>query len=393
MGMTAAAESDRYEIITDIASLRALEADWQDLAARCPAHRFSQSFAWCLATWDAVEAPQGHRLHAVVARNAGRLVLVWPSVIRRRFPAREAHILGTSFAEYPSVLVEDGPEADRRIDTAWRLLRATSRCDIMAMHCVLAGTPLHRVLAAERRARVVEVIPTFAVAWDEHPTWDSYVRPRLARHSRRHGGKSRRSKLEQRGKLAFEPVDEPAACTALIAWTISQKLAQLAKSGRRGPWLETTAYRDLLVAAARGGSAAGRLVVFALTLDGRPIATHMTRVDRVRVEGINTVFDDAYAKYGPGQILTESCLNWAFEQGLEFDFLGFELPYKVFWANRKRDAFGYRFANSLWGAVYSGGRARLGQLKRGLWQGWRRRMKAVPCISSPTQGAAQEKTP
>ncbi len=54
MGMTAAAESDRYEIITDIASLRALEADWQDLAARCPTHRFSESFAWCLATWDAV---------------------------------------------------------------------------------------------------------------------------------------------------------------------------------------------------------------------------------------------------------------------------------------------------------------------------------------------------
>ena len=387
MGMTAAAESDRYEIITDIASLRALEADWQDLAARCPTHRFSESFAWCLATWDAVEAPQGARLHAVVARNAGRLVLVWPSVIHRRFLAREAHLLGTSFAEYPSVLVEDGPDADRRIDAAWRLLRATSRCDIMAMHFVLAGSPLHRVLAAERRARVVEVIPTFAVAWDEHPSWDSYLRPRLHRHRRR------RRQLEQQGKLAFEPVDEPAACTALVDWTIGQKLKQLAATGQRGPWLETTAYRDLLAAAARGGSAAGRLVVFALKLDGRPIAAQVTRVDRVRIEMLVTVFDIDYAKFGPGQILTESCLHWAFEQGLEFDFLGFELPYKVFWANRKRDAFGYRFANSLWGVVYSGARARLGQLKRRVSQGWRRPSNAVPGISSPTQEAAEEKNP
>jgi len=46
----------------------------------------------------------------------------------------------------------------------------------------------------------------------------------------------------------------------------------------------------------------------------------MTRVDRFRVELLNTVYDPAYSEHGPGQILTEAALHWAYSHGLEFDF-------------------------------------------------------------------------
>ena len=53
-----------------------------------------------------------------------------------------------------------------------------------------------------------------------------------------------------------------------------------------------------------------------------------------RVESFIGVYDEAWAAYGPGQIVTEYGLRWAFERGLDFDFrIGAE-HYKYEWATR-----------------------------------------------------------
>jgi CelD/BcsL family acetyltransferase involved in cellulose biosynthesis len=64
------------------------------------------------------------------------------------------------------------------------------------------------------------------------------------------------------------------------------------------------------------------------------------------------VYDPAYSKYGPGQLLMEECLRWARTQHLTYDLrIGAE-SYKDEWSNWSSEAFNYKIPNTIWGAVY-----------------------------------------
>jgi CelD/BcsL family acetyltransferase involved in cellulose biosynthesis len=92
--------------------------------------------------------------------------------------------------------------------------------------------------------------------------------------------------------------------------------------------------------------------VFALKLNGRAIAAQLNSVDGARLEGFIAAYDPEYSKYGPGQLLHERCLSWAFEHGLDYDFRIGSEPAKYFWSNRVAQATNYVFANSVRGAIY-----------------------------------------
>ena len=64
-------------------------------------------------------------------------------------------------------------------------------------------------------------------------------------------------------------------------------------------------------------------------------------------------FDPVYAKYGPGQLLKEDVLKWAFERGLDCDFRLGDQAYKRSWANSTSQAITFHFVNSLRGAAFA----------------------------------------
>jgi CelD/BcsL family acetyltransferase involved in cellulose biosynthesis len=343
-------EGDRFEIVTDIQAFEALQGEWEDLCLRSRQHRFSQSFVWCWTTWEAVEGPRGRRLHCIVARNRGRVVLIWPFIVfRKSFPFVAAP-LGCTYSEYPEPLVEDGPEADQRIEAAWRTLRDTCGCDLIKLRYVREGSNLHRLMVGKvgKRVKIVSRIANLYVSWHGYENWESYYRG--LHKGVRQDIERRRRRLDERGRVTFEVI-EGAQCMPAIDWTLANKVRQLAQTNRRGRWLETKAYRNLLVGAASRSSPQGGVVMFVLKLDDRIIATVLCRVDKMRVEPLNTVYDAAFSKYAPGKILWGFSLKWAFERNLEFDMRGGNEPYKKRWANRESEAITYEVANSVWYAL------------------------------------------
>jgi len=339
----ALAEEDSVQIVTTIEALKALQHDWDDLCARAK-YRFSQGFVWCLATWEALHGPRKRRLHCIVIRRGGRLVLVWPFVVHQRSFRSVAAPLGFAYGDYPDPLVEDGPEAERRIEAAWRALRDTCRCDIIRIRHVLKGSDLHRLMVREK-AKPVSKATNLKVEWRDHSDWDSYYRSTKGRN--RQDTERRRRRLGEHGKISFEIIEGPQ-CTPAIDWTLANKVKLYTQTDRQvGGWMKSKAYRNVWIWSAARGGARGGVLIFALKLDDQIIATQLCRVDEIRVEAVESTYDEAYGRYGPGTILKSECLKWAFERGLEFDFRNGLHTHKERWVNSARPAITYEVPNSM----------------------------------------------
>jgi CelD/BcsL family acetyltransferase involved in cellulose biosynthesis len=137
---------DSYEVLAEPEALFALEAEWDALLAGSREQRFSQSCAWCRATWDAVDAPRGRSLLDLVVRNDARMVALWPVVLYRTGHWKVARPLGCAFGEYSDVLVLDDVKAEARALAAWRELRRVSGCDIVRLTDVRTGSLLHEMM-------------------------------------------------------------------------------------------------------------------------------------------------------------------------------------------------------------------------------------------------------
>ena len=70
----------RLEIVTDVQQLLSLKPHWDDLCHRSIDYNFSQSFQWCLASWNIMVPPQQRRLYCLVGWLDNRIVLMWPFV-------------------------------------------------------------------------------------------------------------------------------------------------------------------------------------------------------------------------------------------------------------------------------------------------------------------------
>jgi len=368
---------DQFEVITDIGFLDALKDHWHALCERVSRHYYTQTYEWSSCNWEFLHAPKGHRLHCVVARNGGRIVLIWPFVIFREFLSPVARPLGNSYGEYTTVLVEDGPSAHLRVSEALRLLRASCRCSVVILPYVPAETELEAILSVDKAARIDVAVPTFSVRWEGFRDWDAYLGS-LKAADRREFGRTRR-RLEERGKLTFDVVDG-GECTALVDWMIAQKLQQLSRTNRRSSLLERPEYRNFLLTAIARPSPTGRFVMFTLKLEDQLLAVLLSRLDRVRVEGVITVYDPTYSKFGPGQLLWETCLKWACERRLEFDLRGGDFQYKRNWTNHESRATSYEIANSFGSAAYFIAKSlsyRAYRFRELVPQSWRESVKSV----------------
>ena len=90
--------------------------------------------------------------------------------------------------------------------------------------------------------------------------------------------------------------------------------------------------RDFLAALCAREDATGGVAMFALKVDGVPIAAYLVSVDRRRVEYYANAYDEAWGTHSPGSVLIEYLLQWTFERSLDFDFRIGDQAYKYKWA-------------------------------------------------------------
>jgi CelD/BcsL family acetyltransferase involved in cellulose biosynthesis len=344
--------------------MTALAPEWNDLAARCPGYFLSQTFQWADAAWRTVASPRGGELRCLTLRDGARLAGIWPLVVRRERGLRIVSPLSGDAGEYSAPLVEPG-DAMRLIVSLWR--EAKRAGDLAILTDVRVGSPLDMVLQEEGvRAVTYQPVGAPCLARADYADWEAYaatLSPRL-RYEIRRG----RRRLAERGDVSIGREEADAA--GLIDWTLECKKRSLAEAGLGGRWIGRRDLRDFLVALAGRGNETGELAVFAVKVDGQPVASHVVSVDRTRIEGYIGAYDPAWGVCSPGNVLTEHVLRWALERGLDVDFRIGDQPYKQRWNGRRVDVATWHVATSLRGLPVVL-RWRMGRLARRLGLGRR----------------------
>jgi CelD/BcsL family acetyltransferase involved in cellulose biosynthesis len=325
-------------------AMAALASEWNDLAARCPGYYLSQTFRWADAAWRTVAGPAGSALRCLTLREGPRLVAVWPLVVRREGGLRVVSPLGCGGGEYCAPLVEPGDDAGRRVARLWREARLAG--DLAVLSDVRTDSPIAVVLQREAaRAAVYGPFGASFLLRGDYADWEAYaatVSARL-RYEIRRGHR----RLAARGEVSIG--QETGDVAALVDWTIDCKKRALAAAGLGANWIARRDLRDFLVAMAGPGEPTGELAVFALKVDGKPVASHIVSVDRTRVEGYVGAYDAAWSACSPGNVLTEHVLRWAFERSLDVDFRTGDQAYKEQWTDHRTETATWHVATGLRG--------------------------------------------
>ncbi len=236
----------------------------------------------------------------------------------------------------------------------------SSRFDLVAKHPGAAATAFIEHLALDPGWQVLRLmhVPDGAAAWNllraaeaaHFPvgTWTSHrsrylqlpptveeLRGRLSKNLTS-GLRRRRRRLLETGAVSLELFTHGPELEARL-----EELFSVEASGWKGR--EGTAilqdeqtrrfYREVAHAAAR----AGYLTLYFLRLDGRAIAADLAFTYRGRFLSLKFGYDEQFARFSPGQLLTEDELHEGIGSGLqEFDLLGDDAPWKEAWADQTR---------------------------------------------------------
>ncbi len=341
-------QGEELRIVRSTDDLLALESEWNVLLTRCPDHFFSQSFVWVEVAWRLIAAPRQRELCCLVLRAGGTLVGVWPLVACREDGARVVRPLGSEASEYCAPLVEPTHDAPRRTRLLWQ---AAARCGTVAiLPYVREDTPLAGILVRAGFWRTTDFpAPAPYVARQDYANWADYQKT-LSR-SLRHKLRRVRRRLAEKGAVAIgiEPLEGSAT---LIDWMLAHKKRWLEREGMKSEWIGRQDYRDFLVAVVQCADGASGALLFSLKVDGVPVAGKFVTVDARRFEAIIGVYDPAWSSFSPGQMLTEHCLAWAFDRGLDYDLrIGTE-PYKRDWAPRACNTLSWSVATGIGGLPF-----------------------------------------
>ena len=340
----------RFQIVTDVEQFFALKTAWDSLCARSGDYNFSQSFQWCSAAWTILGYPQKRKLYCLVGWLDNRVVLIWPFLIFRRGFWSILHPLGSVTTEYSDVLVDDNPDADHWVELAWQQVRATCNSDVIDLPFVRIDSRLHRVIAKER-PMVAWGNSVSSVKWDGYQSWENYYQARNREF--RYSLRTTRRRLSQHGNLLFEVVTSREQIESTINWIFLHKSEWLIRTKQDSPWQDAPSYKRSLIKLAAERQELEGVMLFVLKLDERIIGAVLCRISRHSAEGVISAFDRSYRQYGPGQLLWEDILTWAFKRRLNFDFRLGNDTYKKRWTNQESQVVNYRFVNSIWGAAFS----------------------------------------
>jgi CelD/BcsL family acetyltransferase involved in cellulose biosynthesis len=343
----------QFEIVSDEDGFRALQREWDDLWSR--AHgQYGQAFSVCWLAWLHVAKPRGRQLRCIVRRENGRLAMVWPLVSYRRLLWTYLCPLGPEAGDYTRLLVADGPCAPALIAGAWHAALQRCSADFVKLPYMNEGSGLHAIAARERHVMIAaRTVAAVAELRDETETdWDTFCKTLGTMSGKKPGALERR--LSKEGQLVVR-LTEPGNAgenAALVDWILARKRAWGDRVGKRGEWLDSSHYRDFLVnlLCPANGRAMARL--FVVTLDGAPVAATVVGVGKTCVDGLIAGFDARYARFGPGSIVVEHVIKWAFDHRLNVDFGVGDERFKSYWSrNNITGAWSMQIASSRWGVL------------------------------------------
>jgi CelD/BcsL family acetyltransferase involved in cellulose biosynthesis len=370
----AAPSGIEYRVIADANEIAALGAEWKALEHRTGSTL--QAFntqAWNRRWLAAYITRPGAEPRPVVvtAREQGRLVLVWPLLVQRRFGLRLATFFGAPVSQYGDVLVEHRQDSRQIIAAALDVIVSRLKPDALWLRKVRDDAALTPVLAPSGAHRSETHAAPFVALADTSGAvrYESLYSAKSLKNRRR-----LLRRLEESGTVVFEDLRGGDRARDLVDLAFAMKRAWLAERGLVSAAIDDDRalafFRDAAAAPPQDGGA----WVSTLRLDGRPIAINLMLEAGNRIYAHIITYDLAYARSGVGVLLLEHCIRTAITEGRTvFDLLAPADPYKSDWADASVGVHDWCLPltgrGRLYEIVYLGGARRLAK----------RLLDAIPC--------------
>lgn len=344
------------EVVDTLEGLERLGPEWDSLFERTgkPHHVFQQhAFATLFARtyYPAAadgKAPTG-RLAIVVGRRGGRLVLVWPLVAERCTGATVVSWLGEPVAQYGDVLVAPGEPALDLLRTAYQHILVALQPDVLRLRRVRADAETAPFLAElGLRPRLIQEAPCITLA-----AGGSAFEERQSGKAKKNRRRLMR-RLDERGSVAFEEVQEAPARERTIAAGLADKREWIGRRGLFSPALSDWRFDAFLQSAATAPDNPTGCAVFALRLDDRQVAFALgfRCKRRLMLHLISHASD--LERHGLGVLNLEAILRRTEAEGLEaLDMLPPKAEYKLDWADGSIAVLDYSWGVNTRGRMWS----------------------------------------
>lgn len=338
-----------FATVADPDDFEALRSEWSALFDTCGRpHQVFQTFEW-LAIWAGLYIDKSTRLRVVTGRIEGRLVLVWPLVMRKAFGVRILSGMGEPLSQYSDALIA-ADLGDAGEDAAFAYVKALP-VDVVSFRRVrddAAVAPLlRRNLGAPANRQASPFVDLAGARSAE--AFEKRFAGKL-RSSRRR----RRRRLEERGMVTFTHHGPSPEAAALVATALDFKRQWARRTGVLAPALRDARFERFFVAAALAGTLAPGMRVSALRCAAQIVGIEISVACKGRLFGHVLAPCPDFDAAGVGGILAEATIVSALEQGYTaVDLLAPADPYKLEWTTTSVGVGDYSMSLGLLGHLYT----------------------------------------
>lgn len=310
-----------------------IAAEWRDFEARALLTPY-QAYGWVRPFVETVGAAHGMDFRYVLLRDAqGALLALLPLVLTRRSGVRFAEFIGGKHANYHMGLYE--PRFAAALDTG------ATRAMLSAIDAAIGG--LDAFVFANQPVSwqgMVNPLATLAAAPSPSGAYKLALAPgdgeaTLKRSMSRHAQKklkNKRNRFAEFGPSRLVRAREPQEIANLVDSFLAQKAARFQAMGAPDPFADPALRHFLEAGALAGDGSPPVLELYALELNGSPVATYVGAVQGGRFSGMATSFemDSPAARTSPGEILLVDLIKLKCRDGLSVFDLGVgEARYKT----------------------------------------------------------------
>ncbi len=257
----------QFEIITELAEFKALEADWQTLYNAISHKSYFQNFEYLLAAWQCVAHQRGRSLKLIVGRQRGAVVIIWPLVT---FSQRHGRWLGSEKCEYRDVLISPSPDANDWLRAAWEYIRSELDFNWVLLQDVRQGSTLGVFL--DSNAIVARKV-TQPSRFLDCGTWENWEEFWASRSKNLRSDQKRQwRRMADLGPVEFNIIHDRPAVRGTINWMLGRKIEWLDRSGLEERSFKSSENRDFLITTAENAFDTGNLLLATLSVKGEPVA-------------------------------------------------------------------------------------------------------------------------
>jgi CelD/BcsL family acetyltransferase involved in cellulose biosynthesis len=348
--------------VRDIQQLRALQPEWNELWHAANGG-FAEHFGFCHATLMAEDAGSHRKLHCLVGRRNGRVVVIWPLLTYRNKLWRYLTPLAPENRSPCNMLVAPECNNEAVVQSALDAAIKSARADVIELWRVPSDSLLFRCVERRAMTRRETHENTYFATLQGETDWDAFCRSRPGRDKLPDYAKR---KLARHLEYDIELLDRTDERTAsIVEWLVQNKRKWAHEKDLDSRWVSADSsgkfWHDLMM---NETYESGTYRLFALLHQGTPLAALIVGVGHQRLFFLTVTYDMAHAKYSPGTVILDEGVKWAFDHGLDVDFTPGKEPYKVSWSGKNAYPISsFLVMASAWGSLGYSAKTLLTQLK------------------------------